>query len=154
MNQLANVRKGDIAFFYTTERRGDRTVGFIYGPYEVMAPLFYNDTLVWAQSSKSTPKTDKYPYRIKLQPLEEHTCKDPVPVQALWDIRQGEKIRSIIDSSALTDKAVCTLLPQEGALLLQTLLQANQIPINDTSKKRGHAFKDIWITLTVTVFEL
>lgn len=147
MNQLANVRKGDIAFFYTTERRGDRTVGLIYGPYEVISPLFYNDTLVWTPSIEPIPKVDKYPYRIKFQPLQEHTCRDPVPIQALWDIKQEEKIRSIIDSSALTNKAVCTLLPQEGILLLQTLLQANQIPIKDTSKKPGHAFKEEKIDL-------
>lgn len=142
MNQLANVRKGDIAFFYTTERRGDRTVGFIYGPYEVVAPLFHNDTLVWTPSTESAPRIDKYPCRIKLQPLQEHTCQLPVPVQALWDIKQEENIRSIIDSSALTNKAVCTLLPQEGILLLQKLLQANQIPVKDTSKKLGHTLKE------------
>src|SRR2546428_3308013 len=34
LNQLANVRPGDLAFFYTARRRGSRTIGCIYGPFE------------------------------------------------------------------------------------------------------------------------
>jgi len=140
LNQLANVRKGDIAFYYTAHKVGPRTEGVIYGPFEVVSGVFFNDQLVWAPDPKYHNR-DKYPFRIKIKYLEEHTCLNPVPVQAFWDLREEGKIKSIIDSSALIDKAVCTLLHQEGILLMQTLLQANQIPGIDRSPYKGHAFQ-------------
>ncbi len=144
LNQLANVRKGDIAFYYTARKAGPRTEGVMYGPFEVTSQVFFNDQLVWAPDPKD-PDRDKYPFRIKIKYLEEHVCSNPVPVQAFWDLREEGKIKSIIDSSALIDKAVCTLLYQEGVLLMQTLLQANQSPGTDESPYKGHAFqqKDI-----------
>lgn len=62
MNELANVHKGDIAFFYTTEKIGSRTLGQIYGPYEITSELFYNDKVVW--EGTEDPTIDKYPFRI------------------------------------------------------------------------------------------
>jgi len=140
LNQLANVRRGDITFYYTAHKVGPRTEGVIYGPFEVISEIFFNDQFVWARDSGSSHK-DKYPFRIKIKYLEEHVCTNPVPVQAFWDLREEGKIKSIIDSSALIDKAVCTLLYQEGILLMQTLLQANQIPGTDESPYKGHAFE-------------
>lgn len=124
INQIANIWKGDIIFYYTAKRVGLRTVGFIYGPFEVTSELFYNTSLVWV-TNPNNPKVDKYPYRIKFRYLEEHICLNPVPVQTLWDLKEEGKIKTIIDSSALIDKAVITLLEEEGILLLQALLQAN-----------------------------
>ena len=141
MNQLANVSKGDIAFFYTTLKLKTRTVGRIYGPCEVMSNLFYNDELVWASSS-ADPHKDKYPYRIKLKLLDEHICLNPVPIQTLWDLKDEGKIKSIMDSSALINKAVCNLLTEEGILLLQSLIQANQIPGADDSPYKGHSLTE------------
>lgn len=141
LNQLANIKKGDIAFYYTARKVGPRTEGVIYGPFEVISGLFFNDKLVWTPDSKNTNK-DKYPFRIKIKYLEEHVCLNPVPVQAFWDLREEGKIKSIIDSSALIDKAVCTLLHEEGMLLMQSLLQANQIPGIDGSSYNGHAFEE------------
>ncbi|MGD0351938.1 MAG: hypothetical protein ABSB38_00320 [Dehalococcoidia bacterium] len=140
LNQLANVRSGDIAFYYTAHKIGPRTEGVIYGPFEVISGVFFNDQLVWAPAPKHRNR-DKYPFRIKIKYLEEHVCLNPVPVQAFWDLREEGKIKSIIDSSALIDKAVCTLLHHEGILLMQTLLQANQIPGIDMSPYKGHAFQ-------------
>ncbi len=137
LNQLANVRKGDICFYYTAHQVGLRKAGFIHGPFEVVSELFHNDSPVWVASKHSATK-DKYPYRIKIRYLKEHPCLKPVPVQALWDLKDEGKIKSIVDSSALIDKAVCTLLQQEGILLLQSLLQANQLPGHDDSPYRGH----------------
>jgi len=127
MNQLANVLRGDIIFFYTMKRVGSRSVGLIYGPFEIVSDMFWNDSLIWLSSKKDSQK-DKFPIRIKLKFLEEHICLNPVPVQILWDLREEGKLKSIIDSTALIDKAVCSLFRQEGALLLQSLLQANPIP--------------------------
>ena len=141
LNQLANVKKGDIAFYYTSHKIGNRTEGVIYGPFEILSGIFLNDELVWAKDPKR-PSKDKYPYRIKIRYVQEHVCSKPVPVQALWDMREEGKIRSIIDSSALIDKAVCTLLSQEGVLLMQALLQANQVPSKDISPYKGHVFKE------------
>jgi len=140
LNQLANIREGDIAFYYTARKVGPRTEGVIYGPFEVTSELFFNDQLVWTPDPQNH-NSDKYPFRIKIKYLEEHVCSNPVPVQALWDLREEGKIKSIIDSSALIDKAVCTLLHQEGVLLMQTLLQANQIPGIDKSPYKGHGFE-------------
>lgn len=140
LNQLANIRRGDIAFYYTARKVGPRTEGIIYGPFEVISEAFFNDQLVWTPDSKYRNR-DKYPFRIKIKYLEEHICSNPVPVQALWDLREEGKIKSIIDSSALIDKAVCTLLHQEGILLMQTLLQANQTPGVDSSAYKGHTFE-------------
>ena len=53
MNQLANVRKGDIAFFYTTRSIGPRTVGKIYGPFEILSEMFFNSNVVWVSRSTS-----------------------------------------------------------------------------------------------------
>ena len=140
MNQLANVGKGDIAFYYTARKIGPRTEGVIYGPFEIVSELFFNDQLVWTPDPKN-PNVDKYPFRIKIKYLEEHVCLNPVPIQAFWDLKEEGKIKSIIDSSALIDKAVCTLLHQEGVLLMQTLIQANQISGIDNSPYKGHALE-------------
>lgn len=122
INQLANIWKGDIVFYYTAHKVGLRTVGFIHGPYEVTSELFYNPDIVWVADDK---KIDKYPFRIKFKYLEEHICINPVPVQVFWDLKEEGKIKTVVDSSALIDKAVTTLLEEEGILLLQALLQAN-----------------------------
>lgn len=124
INQIANIRKGDIIFYYTAHKVGLRTVGFIHGPFEVTSELFYNSEVVWAEDEKKK-NNDKYPYRIKFKYLEEHICLNPVPIQVFWDLKEEGKIKTVIDSSALIDKAVTTLLEEEGILLLQALLQAN-----------------------------
>lgn len=136
MNELANVHKGDIAFFYATEKIGSRTLGQIYGPYEITSELFYNDEIVWERAEDSTK--DKYPFRIKLKLLEEHVCTEPISVQKLWDLKQEDKIRTIMDSSALINKAVCNLFYDEGKLLLQSLIQANQFPTEEEPSYLGH----------------
>jgi len=124
INQLANIWKKDIIFYYTAHKVGFRTVGFIHGPFEVVSELFYNPQAVWAKDKKKR-NIDKYPYRIKFKYLEEHICLNPVPIQVFWDLKEEGKIKTVIDSSALIDKAVTTLLEEEGILLLQALLQAN-----------------------------
>jgi hypothetical protein len=124
LHQLANIWNGDIIFYYTAHKVGLRTVGFIHGPFEVTSELFYNSEIVWAEDEKKK-NVDKYPYRIKFKYLEEHVCLNPVPVQVFWDLKEEGKIKTVIDSSALIDKAVTTLLEEEGILLLQALLQAN-----------------------------
>jgi len=141
LNKLANVRPGDLAFFYTARRRGSRTIGCIYGPFEVVSGLFYNDELVWTPSI-SDPKKDKYPYRVKVRALPQHPAANPVPVQTLWDLRDQGKIKSIVDASALIDKAVCTLLWDEGRLLLQALLQANPHPAQLQEKYLGEGLAE------------
>lgn len=124
INQLANIWKGDIVFYYTAHKVGFRTVGFIHGPFEVTSELFYNPEVVWAEDDKKK-NIDKYPFRIKFKYLDEHICLNPVPVQVFWDLKEEGKIKTVIDSSALIDKAVTTLLEEEGILLLQALMQAN-----------------------------
>jgi hypothetical protein len=146
MNELANVHKEDLAFFYTTKKIDSRTVGQIYGPYEVMSELFYNDEVVWEQSVKD-PRKDKYPFRIKLRLLREHICTNPISVQKLWDLKEEDKIRTIMDSSALINKAVCNLLPREGILLLQSLIQANQFPGQEETRCPGHALEENEVNL-------
>lgn len=141
MNELANVHKGDIAFFYTTRKTDSRTVGQIYGPYEITSELFFNDKLVWEHSAKNHIR-DKYPYRIKLKLLEEHICDKPISIQKLWDLKEEDKIKSIMDSSALINKAVCNLLPREGTLILQSLIQANQFPGKEESPYPGHKLEE------------
>ncbi len=141
LNQLANIKKGDIVFYYTAHKVGSRTEGVIYGPFEIISEIFFNEQLVWVPDTKDNSK-DKYPFRIKFKYLEEHVCPNPVSVQAFWDLREEGKIKSVIDSSALIDKAVCTLLHDEGILLMQTLLQANQTPGTDKSPYKGHSFEE------------
>lgn len=149
LNQLANIKKGDIAFYYTAKRIGKRSTGLIYGPFEVLSDSFYNDDLVWISDKRKKGK-DKYPFRIKIRFFKEHVCLNPVPVQALWDLREEGKVKSIIDSSALIDKAVCTLLTQEGILLLEALMQANQVSGEDNSPYKGHNFKERQIDVLKT----
>jgi len=141
MNELANVHKGDIAFFYTTEKIGSRTVGQIYGPYEMLSELFYNDQIVWEPTEQDVTK-DKYPFRIKLRLLREHICTNPISVQKLWDLKEEDKIKTIMDSSALINKAVCNLLLGEGTLLLQSLIQANQFPKLEEPVYKGHVLEE------------
>lgn len=141
MNELANVHKEDIAFFYTTKKIDSRTVGQIYGPYEIASELFYNDKVVWEPSGKDSMK-GKYPFRIKLELLEEHICTKPISIHKLWDLREEDKIKTIMDSSALINKAVCNLLPTEGKLLLQALIQANQIPGEREQPYLGHELEE------------
>lgn len=146
MNELANVHKGDIVFFYTTKKIDSRAVGQIYGPYEITSELFFNDKVVWEHSGKD-PTKDKYPFRIKLKLLEEHICIKPISVQKLWDLKEEDKIKTIMDSSALINKAVCNLLPGEGTLFLQSLIQANQFPGEEEPSYSGHELEENEIDL-------
>ena len=141
INQLANIWKGDIVFYYTAHRVGLRTVGFIHGPYEVTSELFYNPEIVWTADEKKK-NIDKYPYRIKFQYLKEHVCLNPVPIQVFWDLKEAGKIKTVIDSSALIDKAITTLLEEEGILLLQALLQANFKSGEYTKEYEGQNLKE------------
>ena len=139
LNQLANVWKEDIVFYYTAHKVGLRTSGFIHGPFEVTSELFYNDEIVWTRDKKCSGK-DKYPYRIKFEYLKEHICLNPIPIQIFWDLKEEGKIKTVIDSSALIDKAVTTLLNEEGILLLQALLQANPRSGEYIKEYKGHSF--------------
>ena len=141
MNQMANVRVGDLTFIYTAIRLGSRTRPQIFGPFRVISEPFYNDSLVWAPDAKA-PKKDKYPYRVKIKLTPEHVCANPLPVQRLWDMREEGKVKSVIDASALTNKSVINLLPNEGRLILESILQFNPRPATDASPYKGHAFEE------------
>lgn len=52
-----------------------------------------------------------------------------------------------MDSSALINKAVCNLLPREGTLLLQSLIQANQFPGKEEPFYPGHELEENEIDL-------
>lgn len=146
LNQLANIWKGNIVFYYTAHKVGLRTSGFIHGPFEVTSELFYNEKVIWAEDEKHSGK-DKYPYRIKFEYLKEHVCLDPIPIQIFWDLKEEGKIKTVVDSSALIDKAVITLLDEEGILLLQALLQANPKSGEYTKEYKGHKFPEKEINL-------
>jgi len=141
LNQLANIWKGDIVFYYTAHKVGLRTSGFIHGPFEITSELFYNDEIIWAEDHQHRGK-DKYPYRIKFEYLKEHICLNPIPIEIFWDLKEEGKIKTVIDSSALIDKAVISLLDEEGILLLQALLQANPKSGEHTEGYRGHNFHE------------
>lgn len=102
--------------------------------------------MVWEQSERD-PIKDKYPFRIKLKLLEEHVCTKPISVQKLWDLKEEDKIKTIMDSSALINKAVCNLLPGEGILLLQSLIQANQFLGEEKPPYLGHELEENEIDL-------
>ncbi|MFQ5965787.1 MAG: hypothetical protein ACE5KZ_16060 [Candidatus Scalinduaceae bacterium] len=146
LNQLANIWKGDIVFYYTAHKVGLRTSGFIHGPFEITSELFYNDKIVWTKDKNNADK-DKYPYRIKFEYLREHICLNPIPIQIFWDLKEEGKIKTVIDSSALIDKAVTTLLDEEGILLLQALLQENPKSGKYTKKYKGHNYHEEEIDL-------
>lgn len=146
LNQLANIWKGDIVFYYTAHKVGLRTIGFIHGPYEVVNELFYNPEIVWIADDKKK-SIDKYPFRIKFQYLQEHVCLNPVPIQVFWDLKEAGKIKTVIDSSALIDKAVTTLLEEEGILLLQALLQANFKSSDYDRKYKGKNMREYPVDL-------
>jgi len=141
MNQIANVHAGDFAFVYTARRVGSRTRPLIYGPFRVLSEPFFNDSVVWAKT-KTAPQTDKYPYRVKIALTPEHVCKEPLPVQKLWDLREEGKVKTVIDASALTNKSVINLLPNEGRLVLEAILQFNPTPSVDTWPYFGHALHE------------
>jgi predicted RNA-binding protein len=141
MNQIANVHAGDFAFIYTARRIGSRTRPLIYGPFRVLSEPFFNDSLVWAASAKALGK-DKYPYRVKVALTPEHVCREPLPVQKLWDLREEGKVKTVIDASALTNKSVINLLPNEGRLLLEAILQFNPRPSVDASPYFGHSMDE------------
>lgn len=141
MNQIANVHCGDLAFIYTARKIGPRTRPVIYGPFRVTSEPFYNDVLVWAADGQNRQK-DKYPYRVKIRLASEHICAAPLPVQWLWDLREEGKVKTVIDASSLTNKSVINLLPDEGRLLLESLLQLNPRPTADTSPYTGHELEE------------
>lgn len=146
LNQLANIWKGDIVFYYTAHKVGLRTSGFIHGPFEVTNELFYNDEIVWAKDDQRHGK-DKYPYRVKFEYLKEHICLNPIPIEIFWDLKEEGKIKTVIDSSALIDKAVISLLDEEGILLLQALLQENPKSGEYSKEYKGHNFREEKIDL-------
>ena len=146
LNQLANIWKGDIIFYYTAHKVGLRTSGFIHGPFEVTSELFYNEKVIWTEDEKHSGK-DKYSYRIKFEYLKEHVCREPIPIEIFWDLKEEGKIKTVIDSSALIDKAVITLLDEEGILLLQALLQANPKSGEYNKEYKGHEFPEKEINL-------
>ena len=126
---------------HTAHKVGLRTSGFIHGPFEVISELFYSDEIIWAEDEEHHGK-DKYPYRIKFEYLKEHICLNPVPIEVFWDLKEEGKIKTVIDSSALIDKAVISLLDEEGILLLQALLQENPKGGEYTKKYKGHNFRE------------
>lgn len=146
LNQLSNIWKGDIVFYYTARKVGLRTSGFIHGPFEVTSELFYNDKIVWAEDKRYTGK-DKYPYRIKIEYLKEHICLNPIPIEIFWDLKEEGKIKTVIDSSALIDKAVISLLEEEGILLLEALLQENSKSGEYTREYKSHSFQEEKVNL-------
>ena len=146
LNQLANIWKGDIIFYYTAHKVGLRTSGFIHGPFEVTSELFYNEKVIWTEDEKHSGK-DKYSYRIKFEYLKEQVCREPIPIEIFWDLKEEGKIKTVIDSSALIDKAVITLLDEEGILLLQALLQANPKSGEYNKEYKGHEFPEKEINL-------
>ena len=135
MNQIANVHKGDFVFIYTTQKIGTRTRPFIYGPFKVVSEPFFNDEIVWAEDNKTGK--DKYPYRIKLDTTSEHICEKPISAQKLYDLREEGRIKSVIDSSALINKSVINLLPSEGKLILESLIQQNSYGLGIECPKKG-----------------
>lgn len=139
MNQIANVHKGDFVFIYTTQKIGSRTRPFIYGPFSVISEPYFNDEFVW---SKDDNGKDKYPYRVKIDTLQEHICERPISAQKLYDLREEGRIKSVIDSSALINKSVINLLPSEGKLILESLIQQNSRCSIKASPKKGHNQKE------------
>jgi hypothetical protein len=141
MNQIANVHEGDLAFVYTARKAGGRTRGVIYGPFRILSEPFFSSAEVWAPSLR-TPSHDKYPYRVKMRLTEEHVCLNPLPVQILWDLREEGKVKTVIDASALTNKSVINLLPNEGRLILEAILQFNPRPSADPSPYLAHTLAE------------
>ena len=94
------------------------------------------------EPTEQDPSKDKYPFRIKLKLLKEHICTIPISVQKLWDLKQEDKIKTIMDSSALINKAVCNLLFGEGTLLLQSMIQANPFPKEREPVYLGHKLEE------------
>jgi hypothetical protein len=139
MNQIANVHKGDFVFIYTTQKIGNRTRPLIYGPFQVVSEPFFNNQYVWA---KDESDEDKYPYRVKIDTTNEHICEKPITAQKLYDLREEGRIKSIIDSSALIQKSVINLLPSEGKLVLESLVQQNSHGSTKESPKKGHSQKE------------
>lgn len=135
MNQIANVHTGDFVFIYTTRRIVSRTQPFIYGPFKVISEPFYNDEFVWAKDENGK---DKYPYRVKIDTTSEHICEKPISAQKLYDLREEGRIKTVIDSSALINKSVINLLPNEGKLILESLIQQNSKESLKESPKKGH----------------
>lgn len=135
MNQIANVHKGDFCFIYTTQRIGSRTRPLIYGPFRVVSEPFFNDKFVW---SKDDDGKDKYPYRVKIDTTKEHICEKPISAQKLYDLREEGRIKSVIDSSTLINKSIINLLPNEGKLILESLVQQNSNGSLKESPKKGH----------------
>lgn len=136
MNQIANVHKDDFVFIYTTQKIGNRTRPFIYGPFTVVSEPFFNDELIWAKDENGK---DKYPYRVKLDTTSEHICEKPISAQKLYDLREEGRIKSVIDSSALINKSIINLLPSEGKLILESLIQQNSKGSLKESPKKGHS---------------
>lgn len=139
VNQLANVNKGDIAFFFTKKSVGKRTKGVVYGPFEVISNPFFNDTVVW--SNKADGK-DPYSYRVKIKAIPSHFCKRPIPVQRIYDLREEYKIKSVLDTSSFGERSVCNLFEEEGRLILEMLLQNNFEDHDDTSSYKGHTLEE------------
>lgn len=139
MNQIANVHKGDFVFIYTTQKIGSRTRPFVYGPFKVVSEPFFNDDFVWAKDENGK---DKYPYRVKIDTTSEHICEKPISAQKLYDLKEEGRIKSVIDSSALINKSVINLLPSEGKLILESLVQQNSHGSMKESPKKGHNQKE------------
>ncbi len=140
INQIANVHKGDFVFIYTTQKIGTRTRPYIYGPFLITSEIFFNDDVVWAIDEKTNK--DKYPYRVKIDTTNEHICEKPISAQKLYDLREEGRIKSVIDSSALINKSVINLLPSEGKLILESLVQQNAHASTKESPKKGHGQKE------------
>lgn len=139
INQLANVNKGDIVFFFTTQKLGKRSRGVIYGPFEVISNPFYNNEVIW--SNKNNGK-DPYSYRVKIKAIAEHFCINPISVQKIYDLRDEYKIKSILDTSSFNERSVCNLFKDEGLLILENLLQNNFQNIKDAAHYRGHSLTE------------
>ncbi len=82
INQMANVNKGDIIFFFTKIKVGKREKGAIYGPFEVISNPFFNNEVVW---SNRVGGKDPYSYRAKIKAIENHLIDIPRCLQRMGE---------------------------------------------------------------------
>jgi len=125
--------------FIPPKKIGSRTRPFIYGPFRVISEPFFNDELVWAKDDNGK---DKYPYRVKIDTTSEHICEKPISAQKLYDLREEGRVKTVIDSSALINKSIMNLLPSEGKLILESLIQQNASCSTKESPRKGHDEKE------------
>lgn len=112
INQIANVKRGDIALFYVSndeKKKKKKIEPYIFSPVFISSDFYYQ---------KGYP--GYFEYRVEIDPIDKDNRKS-LSITQLFEIIHGKKFRSIIDISTSFQRSVINMIDKESEIILENL---------------------------------